>query len=119
LKRFYKDFEIFPDIVNLIQTKNIFDIIADSLLKEKIHSVYHTPTKGLGNITSTNNLFHPSDNKLPNINFGLFLESLALASFHSFVNVEKGALEKIIYLIEKISNSSGIKKSQLISGETL
>ena len=113
------DFGIFPHAVNLIQTKNIFDIVADSSPKEKIRSVNHTPTKHNENMRSTNNLTRSSENILPHINFGLFLDSLALASFHSSVNEDKGAIEKIIYLIEKISNSQGIKKSQLISGETL
>jgi hypothetical protein len=53
------------------------------------------------------------------LNYELFADSLTLAALHTRVHEESSEVEKLIFLIEKMSLSKGVEKSQFRSGETL
>jgi len=104
--------------------KNIFNILTQTLEKEKLEGTLGTDNK-VRKIIMKLKLTQPLKNKstsngdLSYLSYNMFLESLALASFYSTVHEDKGVVEKIIYLTDKMGNSLGIKKSQLLSGQTL
>ena len=92
---FFKDFSIFPEIVNLVQLKNIFFTLAESLTSnDKI---------------SKNNY----------INFPLFLQSFAFSStFFNYNNADLTNIDRLLYIVERMNHSDGIKKCQIQSGKT-
>lgn len=128
---FYKDFELFPDIVNLIQLKNIFFTLAESLSVEankasesKLNQSVTSKSKGKFKYL---NLFEAVDDpafkrnltKNEYINFPLFLESLAFSAMFFEFEVNFTNVDKLLYIVERMNHSQGVKKSQSKSGKTL
>lgn len=129
LCRFCKDFSIFPDIVNLVQLKNIFFTLAD-FLKGQVETDSNFEAKLLFKSSSKVDIRMSSDIhtgakikdlicKEKCLNFDLFIDSLALASLHTKTHEDLSEIEKIICLADKMAQSHGVNKSQARSGETL
>ena len=53
------------------------------------------------------------------LNFNSFMDALLLTSDFIKGNQEQNNIEKLIYLVERMSNSQGVTKSQLKSGKLL
>jgi hypothetical protein len=104
--------------------KNIFNILIQTSEKEKLESALGRDNK-VQKIIMNVKLTKPLNNKstsnghMSNLSYNMFLQSLALSSFYSSIHEDKGVVEKIIYLTDKMGNSLGIRKSQLLSGQTL
>ncbi len=116
---FYKSFSLFPDIVNLTQVKHIFSTLAEAFASDN----QGKSTYDLNEIKSDNSFeVQPHVKKFNNnnlINFPLFLQSLAMtAMFFKFDNKFRD-LDKILYLLERMNQSKGLKNIQLKSGKTL
>lgn len=114
---FYKNFSLFPDIVNLVQLKRIFTTLAEAYLLQKLNENQEQNVDMKFTMDNTN---HPKkfNNKVC-INFNFFLQSLAMtAMFFKFDNRFRD-LDKILYLVERINQSKGLKILQLKSGKTL
>jgi len=114
---FYKNFSLFPDIVNLVQLKKIFTTLAEAYLLQKLNEGQEQNVDMKYTMDNTN---HPKkfNNKIC-INFNFFLQSLAMtAMFFKFDNRFRD-LDKILYLVERINQSKGLKILQLKSGKTL
>lgn len=126
---FFKDFSVFPDVVNLVQLKNIFFTLAD-FLKTQIESTSAYENKliksnsrnDIRTMSSDINATTKIKNMMENtkcLNFELFIDSLALASLHTKIHEDKSEIEKIINLADKMALSKGVNKSQTRNGETL
>ena len=107
--QFFRDFNIFPNIVNLMQIKSIFfslqELIANQLNISKDNSLAPIYRKEI-----INNL---------KINFDFFMDGILLSSIHIKEIEDSSEIERIIKIIEKMSVSPGIAKSQMRSGLTL
>ena len=88
---FYKYFELFPEFISLSQMKEIFFILCKSIY------------------TSSNT----SRIKIEQIDFALFLESLAISSmFFNFKDIISD-IDRLLYLCYLIWKSDGIKNQKL------
>lgn len=101
--KFYKDFEIFPNLLNLIQLKTIFSSLHE-ILVEDLDVEYI-----LGKEIKDNN----------KINFNSFMDTLLLTSIHIKKEEDLSPIERILYLIQRMSRSKGVNKSHLKSGKFL
>lgn len=108
LFNFYKDFEIFPDLINLIQLKTIFSSLHE-ILAEQIFSEENEIEIDL--------IKEIKDNG--KINFNSFMDSLLLTSIYIRREEDISSIERILYLIQRMANSKGISKSCLKSGKFL
>jgi hypothetical protein len=106
---FFRDFDIFPNILNLLQLKNIFFTLQE-LIK---YQIINNKDPNLEN-TYRNEVL-----KKVKINFDYFMDAILLSSIHIKGMDELNDIEKIISIVEKMSNSNGIVKSQKRSGNTL
>jgi hypothetical protein len=106
---FFRDFNIFPNVLNLVQLKNIFFTLQE-LIKFQI---VNNKDPNLEN-TYRNELI-----KKLKINFDYFMDAILLSSIHIKGMDDCNDIEKIISIVEKMSNSNGIEKSQKRSGNTL
>lgn len=108
VNNFYKDFEIFPDLINLIQLKTIFsslhEILAEQILDEE-NEIEITLIKEI------------KDNC--KINFNSFMDTLLLTSIHIRTEEDITSIERILYLVQRMANSKGVAKSCLKSGKFL
>lgn len=107
--QFFRDFDIFPNVVNLIQLKLIFFTLQELIVTQI-------------NLSKDNSLDpnykYEIINKLK-INFDFFMDAILLSSIHLKGFEESSEIEKIIYIIERMSVSPGIAKSQMRTGLTL
>ena len=97
LHNFYKSFGLFPDIINLIQLKNIFSYLVD---------------------TNKINLNDKLKSNKPCISFQDFVYSLALTALLYDFDESYSDIDKLLYLVERMNQSSGIQKCQMKSGKT-
>ena len=107
--QFFRDFNIFPNVLNLNQLKNIYFTLQE-LIKYQIQN------------SKDSNLENEFKNEIINkikINFDYFMDAILLSSIHVKGMDESTEVEKIIYIIEKMSYSEGIVKSQKRLGHTL
>ena len=107
--RFFRDFDIFPNVLNLIQLKNIYFTLQELVKYQIINS-------------KDSNLDYAYKNEIVKkikINFDYFMDAILLSSIHVKGMDEATEVEKIIYIVEKMSYSDGIVKSQKRSGNTL
>lgn len=107
--QFFRDFDIFPSVINLMQIKSIFFSLQESIVNQL-------------NISKDNSLDSNYKNEIINnlkINFDFFMDGILLSSFHLKEIEELSEIEKIIQIVERMSISPGIAKSQLRSGLTL
>lgn len=107
--QFCRDFNIFPNIVNLVQLKSIFFTLQELIVNQL-------------NLSKDNSLDSAYKNEIINklkINFDFFMDAILLSSFHLKDIEEISEIEKIIQIVEKMSVSAGIAKSQMRSGLTL
>jgi hypothetical protein len=100
---FYRDFSIYPDVVNIVQLKNIFstlsDLLISSLENDNNINESHLTTHIKGEFT-----------KNEKIGFNLFTDSLILSAMHSRVYSEDNEIAKIFHLLEKMCHSRGMIK---------
>ena len=133
IKRFYKHFSIFPQIINLVQVKNIFFSLADILLQhyeQNCNSKFFINRGNEENFDSKS--FSEKNSSLKKhlesqeiINFDLFLDSLAISSslikYTDYLEDHEKVfilINKILYLLEKMNKSEGVVKSKKFSGST-
>ena len=103
---FYKDFGLFPDIVNMLQLKNIFFSLADLLRShyfDKTEEEKVLKESQLGTENTRNDNF---ENKIKEmlkknefLNFDLFLDSLAISSTFMKFNEQFDDIEKVTSLL--------------------
>ena len=110
---FYKDFSIFPDIINLIQIKKIFSTLSEVYSHREIHEVAESGSFILIDNLNVKQVNHDY------INFNLFLQSLVIAAMYFKFNENFKDIDKCIYLVERMNQSKGLQKSQLKSCKTL
>ena len=108
LHEFFKDFSMFPDFLNLIQLKTMFFSLHE-IVCEQIDNFTNEFEKKIINEIKNNK----------KLNFNSFMDALLLTSDFIKGNQEQNNIEKIIYLVERMSNSQGVTKSQLKSGKLL
>ena len=101
LFEFYKDFGLFPDLINLLQLKEIFNYL--SMKKKKKNK----SLKENLNLLETNYL-----------SFSEFIYSLGITALIYDFNENFNNLNKLLYLVEKMNQSKGIKKCNLKKGRT-
>ena len=93
---FYKDFALFPDVINLIQLRNLFYFLSN--YDDNITALIN----GTAFITFTN-----------------LVEAIAICAVLSDYDEEFTDIDKLIYIVEKMVSSNGINKCQSESGRTL
>lgn len=98
---FYKNFSIFPDLINLIQLKCIFSYLADQRnLSQNNYEIFDLDEKNL-------------------ITFTDFMYSLALTSMlYDFDDGKYTKIDKLFYVVEKMNQSKGIILCQKKCGRT-
>lgn len=107
--QFFRDFDIFPRVVNLMQIKSIFFVLQELIVNQL-------------NISKDNSLDPTYKNEIVyklKINFDFFMDGILLSSIHLKEIEELSEIEKIIHIVERMAISPGIAKSQLRSGQTL
>lgn len=100
LFRFFKDFKIFPEIINLLQFKTIFYSLNDLLL-EQINSNSELFDKYIAKEIKNN----------CKINFNAFMDSLLLASTYIQSNDNMTNIERMLYLFDKMAQANPLNKS--------
>jgi len=106
--KFYKDFEIFPDLINLIQLKTIYFSLHEILSEQIGNEENEIEIKLIKEI---------KDNC--KINFNSFMDTLLLTSIHIRTAENITSIERILHLVQRIANSKGVTKSCLKSGKFL
>jgi len=125
---FYKEYAIFPEMINLIFLKNIYFVLTDIYSRQLNNpggqinyskSMFESITKQAVTGADNPHQNRRAVNKNEYINYDLFLDSLALTAnqMKNSDNTYKAA-DKILYLLEKVSHSEGAKKCLLKSGKT-
>ena len=104
LFEFYKDFGLFPDLINLIQLKEIFNYL--SMKKKNKNNSIKNNLNNL-NLLETNYL-----------SFSEFIYSLGITALIYDFNENFNNLNKLLYLVEKMNQSKGVKKCNLKKGRT-
>lgn len=105
---FYKDFEIFPDIINLIHLKTIYSSLHEILAEQILNEENEIDIRLIKEIKDNNK-----------INFNSFMDTLLLISIHIRAEEEITSIERILYLVQRMANSKGVSKSCLKSGKFL
>lgn len=108
LYNFYKDFEVFPDLINLIQLKTIYSSLHEILSEQILNEENEIEIKLIKEI---------KDNY--KINFNSFMDTLLLTSIHIRNQEDITSIERILYLVQRMANSKGADKSCLKSGKFL
>lgn len=117
---FFKDFSLFPDIVNLIQVKNIFFTLAEIYSCQHITSRNpHDESELLSLNSDINHLNTNKQSQKVCINFTLFLESLAVTAMHFKFDDQFRDIDKLLYLLERMNQSKGFNNSIMKSGRPL
>jgi hypothetical protein len=117
---FYKDYNLYPEVVNLVQLKTIFTTLTELLPTSSPSEDFNSLRKSI-NIQTARTI---SNNDVTNtvksekLNFSLFVDSLALASLHHKIHNDHTDITKIYLLLERMSTSEGVKKS-LLRNQTL
>jgi hypothetical protein len=117
---FFKDFSLFPDIVNLINVKNIFSTLADIYSSQHNTFCKSHDESDLRSLNSDIN--HLSTNKPKRkvcINFPLFMESLAVTAMHFKFDQQFRDIDKLLYLLERMNQSKGFNNAIMKSGRPL
>lgn len=117
---FFKDFSLFPDIVNLIQVKNVFFTLAEIYSCQHVTSRNpHDESELLSLNSDINHLNTNKQNQKVCINFPLFLESLAVTAMHFKFDDKFRDIDKLLYLLERMNQSKGFNNSIMKSGRPL
>lgn len=107
LYEFYKDFDIFPEMISLVLLKNIYYVFSE-------------------NNKRSNNEKHNFDNEgryveyaQAKMSFTNFLDSLAVSAMVFEFDRQFDPIKKIVFLIKRINASNGINKCRIKSGREL
>lgn len=111
---FYKDFSLFPDIVNLITLKKIFFTLAEVL--GNLENDETSMSKSFISFEKDN--LNTGKANYNFINFNLFLQSLAISAMFFKFNENFRDIDKCIYLVERINQSKGLQKCQMKNSKT-
>lgn len=104
---FCKDFNLFPEVVNLVQLKNIFF----TMLDVETENYKSAPEEvNLSNATKIN-----SDTKM---NMRTFITCLMIIATSIYVNATFSLTDKVLYLVERMNSSEGVKKANITAGKT-
>ena len=95
---FYKDFEIFPDLINLVQLKNIFLFLVNLKKNSKIDS-----SLSIEDLNLENKNF---------LTYSEFIYSLSLTALLFDYDENFSSIDKLLYLVERMNQSNGVKKCQ-------
>lgn len=104
----YKDFEIFPDLLNLIQLKTIFASLHEILAEQTLNEENEIDIRHVKEIKEN-----------CKINFNSFMDTLLLTSIHIRSEEDITSIERILYLVQRMANSKGVTKSCMKSGKFL
>lgn len=109
LINFYKDFEIFPDIISLTQIKFVFSYLSEMFVQENSNN---NKTKSNFNINLVTSYYDINESKsfvndFKNssaqqqkecLNYSLFLESLFISAMTFKFNEKFSSIDKVFYL---------------------
>ena len=101
---FYKDFGIFPDLINLVQLKKIFSFLVDLKKNFKIDS-----SLSIEDLNLENKNF---------LTYSEFIYSLSLTALLFDYDDNFSSIDKLLYLVERMNQSNGVKKWQKEIGRT-
>lgn len=117
---FYKNFSLFPDLINLVQMKNLFCFLTEKKKYVFIINSNNNSKKKKGDKNNkkliNNNDLNIEDHNL--LTFDKFLISLSISSFLFDFDNNFSSVDKILYLVEKMNQSSGKKNCQMKIGRT-
>lgn len=117
---FYKDFSLFPDIVNLFQLKKIFSVLSDIFMNEnKIKTENIDLSINKSAYSRMHNLPESSKKIIESINFALFMDSLAITAMYFRFDKEFKDLDKLLYLVERMNQSQGFNRLKFKKGKSL
>ena len=103
---FYKNYDIFPEVVNLYELKNIFYTLSNQNNKNNLNS-------DLSNENKTISIKNKEKENIKNnkINFDLFLQSLGLsAMFFNYKDIITD-MNRMLFIAERIYHSDALKNS--------
>ena len=100
---FYKDFGIFPDLINLLQLKRIFTFLVDLKKNNKNENICLEDL----NLENKNNITYTE-----------FIYSLSITALLFDFDDNFNNIDKLLYLVERMNQSKGVKKWQKKSGKT-
>lgn len=95
---YYKSFGLFPDIINLVELKNIYSYLVSLHKNSKLSSM------------STSNKSY--------MTYSDFIYSLGITALLFDFDDEFSDIDKMLYLVERMNQSAGIKKCQMKTGRT-
>ena len=101
---FYKDFGIFPDLINLVQIKKIFSFLVDLKKNFKVES-----SLSIEDLNLENKNF---------LTYTEFIYSLCLTALLFDYDEIFSPIDKLLYLVERMNQSNGVKKWQKEIGRT-
>ena len=102
---FFKEFSIFPDLINYNNLKEIYEdqvLIMNKIHIEESRNNSKMSSKGYKEIEENNK-----------INFNGFMNSIALASQYLIYDFNSNSIQKLIFLLERIHQSEGLKKAMM------
>ena len=109
---FYKNFDIFPELINLIELKNIFYTLSDNFNKNQ-NNLNSNKLEDLSNNNRTINTKNKERENIKNnkIDFELFLQSLALsAMFFNYKDIITD-MDRMLFIAERIYHSNALKNT--------
>jgi hypothetical protein len=108
---FYKDFSLFPDIVNLTQLKKIFSTLSEIYSSQvKQNRQVKIDLSEMKSISSHDMEHGKKLIKIEAINFNLFMDSLAMTAMNFKFSDQFKDVDKLLYLVERMNQSKGLNK---------
>jgi hypothetical protein len=113
---FYKDYSLFPDLINMVKLKNIFFTLKESMLiaNSCTNTINHNNNKneyckGVTDVDVIEDVYNNDDG----ITFSLFVESLAITGMMFNYNNILNDMDKMLYLVERINQSKACKNMKV------
>ena len=114
--QFYKDYSLFPDLINMVKLKNIFFTLKESMLiaNSCTNTINHNNNKneyckGVTDVNVIEDVYSNDDG----ITFSLFVESLAITGMMFNYNDILNDMDKMLYLVERINQSKACKNMKV------
>jgi hypothetical protein len=113
---FYKDFNIFPDLINILQLKSLFYSLSCKFNKQN----ENLNPQDLIDLKKNNfKIISKKSESDIVINFSYFLESISNIAGFMLLDEDINDEEKILYLLERMNKSKGLDKLQKKFGTTV
>ena len=114
--QFYKDYSLFPDLVNMVKLKNVFFTLKESMISVNScnntinHNNHKKESESCGIISEEGDCAEEEGAyKGDEITFCLFVESLGITAMMFNFNNILNDMDKMLYLVERISQSKACK----------